>query len=194
MCNISRQCKTLLLVLAISLFGGFARGASIWDEDYDREDYEEPAGASFAFLINPSDNIWGIGVGSGTWLVNTPVFGDYFVRLMQNGLEETTYGGIGMTIRIMPHWTVAPFVGSGGSYNYSFDQTEEDSGDTSSVVQVGDDSETGRSYWGGHAEAGIRVWYKSRTRLLELMGRYTWSSSEGDMDYWLIGISTGGRM
>ena len=187
----SRQCKVLLLLLAISLFSGSMSGASIWDDDYDREDYEEPAGASFAFLLNPSDDVWGIGIGSGTWLVDTPIFGDYFVRLFYNGLEETTYSGIGMTLRIMPHWRVAPFVGAGGSYNYAFSRSEASSDDATLVVHGDDYSEMGHSYWGGHAEAGLRVWFNSRLQLFELMGRYTWSSNEGDRDYWLIGISTG---
>ncbi len=191
MSKVSCQCKVLLLLLAIPLFGGFVYGAGMWDDDYDREDYEEPAGASFAFLLNPADDIWGIGIGSGTWLVDTPIFGDYFVRLFYNGLEETTYSGIGMTLRIMPHWRVAPFVGAGGSYNYALNRAEADSEDGSLTVHGDDYSEAGQSYWGGHAEAGLRIRFDSRLQLLELMGRYTWSSNEGDTDYWLVGISTG---
>ena len=191
MSNVSRQCKVLLLLVAILLFGGLLRGASIWDDDYDREDYEEAAGASFAFLLNPSDDIWGISLGSGTWLVDTPVFGDYFVRLFYSGMEETTYSGIGMTLRIMPHWQVAPYVGAGGSYNYAFNRADADSSESSFTVNGEDRTGLGRSYWGGHAEAGVRIWFDSRLKLLEAMGRYTWSSNEGDRDYWLVGISTG---
>ncbi len=187
----SFQCRVLLPALAIFLLGGVVSAGSIWDDEYDREDYEEPAGASFAFLGNPSDDIWGISFGSGTWLVGTPVFGDYFVRLFYNGLEEATYSGLGMTIRLMPHWRVAPFVGAGGSYNYSFNRAEARSSDSTLVVHGETYSDTGNSYWGGHAEAGLRIWFESKLQLLEVMGRYTWSSSDGEMDYWLVGISTG---
>jgi hypothetical protein len=189
--NVNRQCKVLLLLLAISLLGAMGGSADIWNDDYNREDYEEPAGASFAFLLNPSEDIWGIAIGSGTWLVNTPVFGDYFIRLFYNGLEETTYSGIGMTLRLMPHWRVAPFAGAGGSYNYALNRAEADSENGSLVVHGEDYSGAGTSYWGGHAEAGMRIWFNSRLQLLEVMGRYTWSSNDGDRDYWLIGISTG---
>lgn len=178
-------------MLTIFLFGGKAVASSMWDNDYDREDYEEPAGASFAFLLNPSDDIWGINLGSGTWLVGTPIFGDYFARLFYNGLEQSTYSGIGMTLRIMPHWRVAPFVGAGVSYNYAFKRAEASSRNSTLIVESEDTPGPGGSYWGGHAEAGMRFWFDSRLRLLEIMGRYTWSSSEGETDYWLIGISTG---
>ncbi len=191
MCIVNAQCKVLLLVLTISFLGALDGRADIWNDGYDREDYEEPAGASFAFLLNPSDDIWGMAIGSGTWLVDTPVFGDYFVRLFYNGLERTTYSGIGMTLRLMPHWRVAPFVGAGGSYNYAFNRAEANSSRGSFVVEGEDYSGAGSSYWGGHAEAGVRVWFGSRLQLLEVMGRYTWSSNEGDLDYWLLGISTG---
>jgi hypothetical protein len=180
-----------VLPLTTLLLCGRAMAQSIWDDDFDRESYEEPAGASFAFLLNPSDDIWGIGIGSGTWLVGTPVFGDYFVRLFYNGLEEATYSSLGMTLRLMPHWRVAPFAGFGGSYNYSMSQPEIDDREGAVVVQGQDYSGLGESYWGGHVEAGVRFWSSSRRKLFELMGRYTWSSNEGEKDYWLVGIGTG---
>ena len=189
--NVSQQCKLVALLLAIPLLGGRLQAGSFWDDDYDREDYEEPAGPSIAFLLNPSDDIWGISLGSGTWLTDTPVFGDYFVRLFYNGIEEATYSGIGMTLRLMPHWSVAPFVGAGGSYNYSFNRAEVDTSDSTFVVQGDDYSAAGESYWGGHVETGLRIWFNSRVQLIEVMGRYTWSSNEGERDYWIVGISTG---
>ncbi len=188
----SRQCKLVVLLLAIPLLGGRLQAGSFWDDDYNSEDYEEPAGPSFAFLFNPSDDIWGISIGAGTWLTGTPVFGDYFARLFYNSIEGTTYGGIGMTLRIMPHWTVAPFVGAGGSYNEALEDKETHRTGNGTVI-VHDDhyNAVGESYWGGHVETGVRVWFSSRLQLLEVMGRYTWSGNEGDRDYWLIGISTG---
>jgi hypothetical protein len=189
--KVSRQCKLVALLLAIPLLGGRLQAGSFWDDDYNREDYEEPAGPSFAFLLNPADDIWGISVGAGTWLTGTPIFGDYFARLFHNGIEEATYSGLGMTLRLMPHSTVAPFVGAGGSYNYSLTTVESHTGDTTLVVHGKNYSAVGKSYWGGHVETGVRVWFSSRLQLLEVMGRYTWSGNEGDRDYWLVGISTG---
>ena len=49
----------------------------------------------------------------------------------------------------------------------------------------------GQSYWGGHAEAGIRFSAVPLVGLVEILGRYTWSSSGSDNGYWLAGIATG---
>ncbi|GAF97353.1 unnamed protein product [marine sediment metagenome] len=148
---------------------------------FEREDHEEEAGESFAFLLNTEDDIYGISMGSGTWLKGSPVFGDYFLSLFSNRIEDAFYSAVGMTIRLMPHWTVAPFAGGGGSYNFSW------------ASEPSDDDELpdrGASYWGAHVEAGVRVWSGGKVGLVELMGRYTWSSLSGDRDYWLIGLST----
>ena len=155
--------------------------------EYNREDYEEPAGASFSLILNTEDEIYGIGMGDGTWLRNTPVFGDYQLSFFSHGAEDSWYSAVAMTLRIMPHWKLAPFVGGGGSYNYSFKRREEN-------VLLYDQNtldDRGDSYWASHAEAGFRLWTANRMRLLELSARYTWSSLEGDRDYWLIGVSTG---
>ena len=152
---------------------------------FDREDYEEEACGTFAFLFNTEDEVYGIGFGSGTWIKDSPVFGDYFISLFSNGIEDAFYTGLGMTIRIMPHWSVAPFVGGGGSYNFSW------ASDTDDDEELED---RGASYWAGHAEAGVRVWTGGRLGLIELLGRYTWSSLEGERDYWLIGLSTRAEM
>ncbi len=159
---------------------------------FDPDPYEESAGASFALHLNPDDQIYGIAVGSGTWITGTPVFGDYFVSLFSNEIENSMYSGVGMTLRIMPHWRVAPFVGGGGSYNYSLSQGSA-TNSTASVATADEDDlpDRGTSYWAGHAEAGVRVWFCNRLQLLELMLRYTSTSHDGDRDYWLIGISTG---
>ena len=156
------------------------------------EDYEEPAGSSIGFLFSTEDDIYGISGGSGTWLKNTPVFGDYFVRLFSNGTEDAFYSGVGMTLRVMPHWRVAPFVGAGGSYNFSF-SSEDDTDIQGPVMPMEADTVTDRgdSYWGGHAEAGVRIWFNHRSSLFEVFVRQTTTSLEGDRDYWLIGISTG---
>jgi hypothetical protein len=158
----------------------------------EEDENEEAAGASGGFLANPADKIYGVSVGYGVWIRETPVFGDYFVNLFSNGIEDSWYSGLGMTIRLMPHWRFAPFAGGGASYNYSLSgrsQVEEPSATTATGRET---DLRGDSYWGGHAEAGLRIWIPNRIRLLEIMGRYTWSSSRvADPDYWLVGLSLG---
>jgi hypothetical protein len=164
-----------VLMFALAAFVLPSR-ASVFGDDYD-----QPAGPSFAFQFNPVDDIYGLAVGDGTWLKGTPVFGDFALGAFNNEIENAFYSDIAMTLRIMPHWRVTPFVGAGGSYNLSWSQdTEVDD----SVLE-----DRGASYWGGHVETGLRAWEVGRVRLIELMVRYTWSSLPGDRDYFLIGIS-----
>lgn len=160
-----------------------------WDK-WDREDYEEEAGGSFALLLNTEDGIYGITFGAGTWLKGAPVLGDYFVGIFRNDIEDATYSNAGLTIRLMPRWTFAPFIGGGGSYNYSMSSSGEE--EDPLVPEDPDEPEKrGESYWGSHAEAGFRLWTESKWQLFELMFRQTWSSLPGERDYWLVGISTG---
>jgi hypothetical protein len=180
----------LLLALAILGLTPPPAGASMWEEQEERE---VPAGTSFTFQFNPADEIYGISAGYGLYVVDTPFFGDYFLTLFNNELEQAFYTGLGMTVRVMPHWKVAPFVGGGGSYNFSLSSGNNDS---SIVIDNGqatleETNPRGESYWGGHVETGVRFRFASRIQLLELSGRYTWSSAEGDVNYWLVGISVG---
>jgi len=186
LCTITAMNNRITLPVAAFMFLSCTVFAVDWDT-YNREDYEEPAGASFALLANPKDNIYGVTFGDGTWLKNTPVFGDYFLGTTYNGVEEAWYGSIGMTIRLMPHWRVAPFIGAGGSYNYSLSGLSSNTTTTTAKEY----SDQGDSYAGGHAEAGIRVLSENRAMLFEIMGRYTWTSLKEDRNYWLVGISIG---
>ena len=163
--------------------------AMAWDPDTD----EESAGASFAFQLNPSDKVYGIAFEEGAWIRDTPVFGDFFLTLFQNGIEDATYSGVGMTLRVMPHWRVAPFAGGGGSYNYSLSQKSEagTAGETP-APEEGALLNRGESYWAWHGEAGLRIWTGGALGLLEVAGRYVANTIEGgDRDYWLISISVG---
>lgn len=155
--------------------------------DFERENYEEPAGSSFSLFFNSEDDIYGIGMCDGTWLKNTPVFGNYQLSLFSNGIEDSWYSGIEMTFRLMPRWRFAPFAGAGGSYNYSFKRREHNV----FLYEENTVNDRGDSYWGGHVEAGFRFWMKNRVQLLEFSGRYTWSSLTGERDYWLVVIGTG---
>lgn len=179
--------KILVVVLALLATPVFAKDP--WAA-WDREDYEEPAGGTFALLLNTEDSIYGIGIGDGTWLKGAPVFGDYFLSVFRNDIEDATYSNVGLTIRLMARWTFAPFMGGGGSYNYSLsgDDTEEDTLEPEDPDEL---PNRGESYWGGHAEAGFRLWTGGKAQLFEVMFRQTWSSLSGKRDYWLVGISTG---
>lgn len=147
------------------------------------EDYEEPAGPSGSFQSNPSDDVYGVAVGTGVWLRKTPVFADYFATAFWNGIEDAWYGGGGLTLRVMPHWRVSPFVGAGGSYSAALSSQSADA-----EMRWKDQ---GESYWGGHVEGGLRVWLPWRYRLLEIMGRQTWTSLSEGRDYWMVGIGLG---
>lgn len=155
---------------------------------FEREDYEEEAGGTFLLVCNPTNDIYGFGFGSGTWLKNTPVFGDFALTLFSHGTEDSWYSAATMSLRVMPHWRVAPFAGGGGSYNYSLSGSSEEENRT---LEPGEPVDRGASYWGGHAEAGVRISPVKGIGLLELMGRYVWTSLEGDRNYWLIGVSVG---
>ena len=152
---------------------------------YNVEDYEEEAGYGMTFFFNPADNVYMLSGESGTWLTGTPIFGNFFLTASYNGIEETAYSSAGMSFRVMPHWCVAPFVGGGGSYNYSF-SGEADEYDS-------DIPEQGKSYWAGHGEAGIRIWMQNETVFFEGLGRYTSVALDGDHDYWSIGVGYGVR-
>ncbi len=179
------RCKFLFTIMIIFLADQVM--AVDW-ENFRGEDYEEPAGASFQLLANPEDDIYGIAFGDGTWLKNTPVFGDFALSLFSNDIEDSFYSAISMTIRLMPHWHLAPFVGGGGSYNYSWSQPSNDDEDTLDEKKYEDE---GDSYWGYHTEAGLRLRRPGGAILLEIMGRYVWTTLEEDRNYWLAGISIG---
>ncbi len=155
--------------------------ARAWD--FDRESYEEDAGTNFILLFSPEHAIYGVGMGGGTWLRGTPVFGDYAARLYWNDIEKGLYSGVGMTLRIMPRWTFAPFAGGGGNYNHAL---------TSEVDEPDPDfPKRGESYWSWHAEGGVRFWLHERRQFLDLAWRQTWSSMRGERDYTLIVASFG---
>ncbi|MBU0678253.1 MAG: hypothetical protein KJ626_09040 [Verrucomicrobia bacterium] len=159
--------------------------ADVWG-NFDHADYEEPAGAGAWAELNPSDGVYGITTGSGTWLKGTPVIGEYFLSLYYNDLEEATYAAVGMMLRLMAHDGVAPFIGIGGSYNQSLDNNDENIVDEEALIK-------GESYWAGHAEAGVRFWF-TRT-FAEIGGRYSWTTSEiEESEFWTARIGYGWRL
>jgi hypothetical protein len=177
--------KTRCLILTLTLGLACTTHAYDWST-YDVDDYEEDAGAAAAFEFNPADDIYGVTVSDGTWLTGAPILGDFFMTTFYNGIEDAGYAGAGLTLRLQPRWSVAPFAGGGGSYNLSYGGNDDDDLDTDD-----DEPEQGESYWAGHAEAGLRIRMED-DRYIELMGRYTWSSSDiEDPDYWLVRIGYG---
>ncbi len=175
--------KTALvpILAGLILTAATATFASSWD--FDRESYEEDAGSNFLCFFSPEHTIYGIGYGSGTWLRNVPIFGDYSARLYYNGIEKAVYSGVGMTLRVMPRWTWAPFVGAGGHYNYSITQESLDPDER--LPSRGD------SYWSGHAEGGFRLWLRQRSQFFDVAYRQTWSSLKGERDYALVVLGFG---
>lgn len=155
---------------------------------FDAEYYEIPAGMSFSIQVNPKDDVYGLNVEDATWLTDTPVLGQLFLSLLSNGIEDAWYAGIGMMFRLMPHSELAPFVGAGASYNQLVgDRSEDDDW----MDETSESDSKAESYWGGHAEAGLRFWFAGQTEYIELYGRQTWTSENGDHDYWVAGLSYG---
>ena len=152
----------------------------------DADEIEEPGGEGFTVLLNPDAGVYGVSGNSATWIRGAPVFGDYFVALFWNDIEEAFYAGVGLTVRAMPRWRVAPFLGAGGSYNHSFTvAADEDPADENFL------DSRGSSYWGGHVETGVRFGSEGVFQYLEVLLRYTWSTLDGDRDYWLLGVGSG---
>jgi len=162
-----------------------------FDEDFDGRDWEEPAGVTCTALVSPEDGVYGVAFGEGVWLKHTPILGDFSISLFKNDNVGALLSGIGMTIRIMPRWKLAPFVGGGGSFNYSFSSSAGSQSGIPAETVVSVASHAGKSYWGGHAEAGIRLWLDSKIQLVEAFCRYTWSSDGPAADYLLVGVATG---
>ncbi|MFH0878788.1 MAG: hypothetical protein V2A34_03660 [Lentisphaerota bacterium] len=144
------------------------------------EDYEEDAGNGFNALINPADDIYGVSIEAGTWLKGTPVFGNLVFSGLYSDPQEAWYGGLGMIFRLMPHWTLAPFVGAGGSYNLSISSKSDDTL-----------SDKGDSFWAGHAEGGARYWFRENRVYMEALFRQTWTSLKYESDFWTAGIGYG---
>lgn len=154
---------------------------------FEAEDYEEPAGLCFAVHANPSRGDWQFGFEDGTWLINTPIMGQAFLGAMRLHMTESWYGGIGMTLRLMPRWTFAPFAGAGGGYYHAWSSNE-------SPDQPSDPDRNGpRSFWGGIAETGVRVGFPDRRHFVDATIRYMWNSSDHRLNHGTVGVAYGQR-
>ena len=150
-----------------------------------RDEYTTTSTGLLRLELNPSDEVYGISFGGGRHLPRIPLAYDVFARVLENDVEDAGYVGGGGTLWLIQRKPVAPFLGAGGSYNYSLKSRTRDSGGLSS---------RGDSYWGTHVEAGLRLWPDRSIRVFEVLGRYTWSSEQGDRDYWLFGIGLGSEL
>ncbi|MEI6971334.1 MAG: hypothetical protein WCL44_07415 [bacterium] len=185
---------TVVLAIGVAVVQLVAPGAcQAFDDDFDRESMEEPAGATCSLLAGPDAGVYGLSFGSGVWLKGLPVYGDLWMSLFQNDTEDSFYSGIGLTVRLMPRWKLAPFLGGGGSFNYDWASGYSTNGTSDIPAEAVAEAARrgGGSYWGGHAECGLRLMLDSRPGLIEVFGRHTWSSSGAYADHWLIGLSTG---
>lgn len=164
-----------------------------FDDHFDGRDMEEPAGSTCSLLAGPDAGVYGVSFGSGVWLKGAPVHGDMWLSLFQNDSADSFFSGVGITVRLMPRWTFAPFVGGGGSFNYAWSSDSPTNSSSAIPAEVVAEAAArgGKSYWGGHAEGGFRLTLDSRIRLVEVYARHTWSSSGSGGEYWLIGLSTG---
>lgn len=155
--------------------------------DFEGEDYETPAGALAFFECNPADSVYGLGFADQTWLKNAPILGDFFFTLFYNDLEEMTYLGFGLSLRLMPHWRVAPFVGGGGSLNLALADAK-----SNTEADETEEADPGASYGAGHVEAGVQ-WAQTEG-VIEILARWVASSSElPESDYGLIRLGYGLR-
>ncbi len=154
---------------------------------FEAEDYEEPAGLCFAVYGNPAVGAWSFGFEDGTRLVNTPIMGQAFLTVLRLERSAAWYGGIGMTLRLMPQWRLAPFVGGGGGY-YHTSANEE------SAVRPSDPNDIpAESFWGGIVEGGVRADLPGRSHFFDFSVRHVWNSSNSRLNFVAAGIAYGRR-
>jgi len=190
-----RGSSVLAVLLAVCAVGVSGR-ARAFESEFDRAAYEEPGGLWFRVGWGGADGVLDLTFGEGVWLAGTPVFGGLEASLSWRGEEETLYGGLGMTFRLLPHWGAAPFVGAGGAYWYGLTEPEPEpreagTGSGSSLPIETVIRERDSAYWDGFAECGLRVHPAGRPYFVELVARYVFPSSRGDSPYWMTGFVFG---
>lgn len=153
---------------------------------YDVRDYEEPAGISIAGMRDPGGDVYGGGFESGVWWKGTPIFGELFGHWLANKLQDGNYYSIGMSLRLMPRSAVAPFAGVGGSYNGLTSRRDQPGGGVNPL------REPDSSYWKGHAEAGLRLWFgPHQAFFFEASYRQHWTETGSDFNYGWFALEYG---
>jgi len=170
------------------MFGVFALFLApfVMAQSYDVRHYEESAGLSVAGFYGESGDIYGGGFESGAWLTGTPVFGELFGHWFSHKKEAGNYYAVGMSLRILPRWTVAPFAGGGAAYNRLLSEQ--------AVDQRADPARSPESsYWTAFADAGLRIWINDQRTFLEGTYRYHWSNLDTHKTYGWISLEFGQR-
>lgn len=169
-----------LLVLTIGAWVSISSALA-----YTVSDYEEDAGISFVGFRSTDGDIYGAGFESGVWLTGTPVFGELFGHWLSNAKQDGNYYSAGMTIRLMPRTSFAPFIGGGGSYNGL--TSDRNRGSSVSRLRLPDSS-----YWQAHAEGGLRIYVGGqRGWFIETTYRAHWTDTGSDFNYEWISLELG---
>lgn len=167
-----------------------AAGITVWAVTataFEAEDYEEQEGLCFSVYGNPSVGAWSFGFEDGTRLINTPIMGQAFLHALRLRESDSWYGGLGMTIRILPRIKIAPFVGAGGGYYYSWASEDRD------TVRSNSERVSPESFWGGIVEGGVRVGLLDEIHFFDFSVRHVWNGSNSRLNFWAGGIAYGQR-
>lgn len=117
--------------------------------------------------------------------MGTPIFGKAFLHAARLEKADAWYGGVGMIFRLMPHWSVAPFLGSGGGYYHPWSSSRDTASDGKAVEP--------RSFWAGRVECGFRVDLPGGQQFVEAAAGYTWVGTGDDLDFGSLGWAYGQR-
>ncbi len=149
---------------------------------FEPTEYEEWGGLSFRVQRDLDGDVYGLSFQSGVWWVGTPVFGEISGGWLTDRLQDGDFSFVGFTLRWLPRTNWAPFVGVGGNYQSLVSDRERREDPLEHKP---------RSYWSGHAEAGLRIWFGEARHFLEGLYRQTWTERSGDFDYSWIAIAYG---
>lgn len=173
-----RLCLLPLLLASATVFAAELP----WRQSARAENHEEPGGVHVGIM--GGDGVGGLSAGSGTWLENTWVLGDYEAGMFYSDDEGVMYGSLGMTLRVMPRWSFAPFVGAGGAYNQTF-------GSQITQIENGKEITRGESHFAGIVEAGFRAHY-GEGKFLDLSARQVWPDVDAeDAEYFAVRVAFG---
>lgn len=169
------------LLAATAILAMLSTSALAWD---DPSFYEEPAGFGFNAVAGP--DVYGVSFEHGTYLIDTPLCGIFFLSPYDIGNEtvDTWYTAFGLTFRLMPHTDIAPFIGGGASYHFVMSNSDDDTVTYNNQLEP-------QSFWAAQVEAGLRWWVMDRDRYIEALGRAFSADSELDNSYWVVGIGYG---
>ena len=160
-----------------------ADGESIFGSDYDVNEIEESAGMSLSIFRSTDGDVYGGGYETGVRIVNTPIMGEIFGHWLSNDIEEGNFYSVGVTLRLMPRWDIAPFAGGGAAYNGLLsDRSDSFASPPPRPAQ---------SYWSFHVEGGLRLWFGTHRHFIEGTYRQHYSDAGSDFAYGWVAIEYG---